>query len=120
MSETFGKSDRLEAESALEQASLGSRFWAGMGYLSFLCFFPLFLKRNDDFALFHARQGLVLFVAWLILIAASIFPILGGVVWDIGHLIVFLLSLVGIFNAASGARRGLPVIGKVAQGFEEL
>ena len=114
-----------ETQETIESTSEGeikfaSRFWAGLGYISFLCFVPLFIKRNDDFALFHARQGLLLFVAWIFAIVASVLPVFGGIVWDIGHIGVFVFSLIGVYNASRGARQALPLVGKVSEGFEVL
>ena len=39
-----------------------AQFFAAIGYLSFLCFVPLALKRENKFALFHGKQALVLFI----------------------------------------------------------
>ena len=38
------------------------QFFAAVGYLSFLCFVPLALKKGNKFAQFHGKQALVLFI----------------------------------------------------------
>ena len=38
------------------------KFFAAIGYLSVLCFVPILLKKNNQFAQFHGRQALVLFI----------------------------------------------------------
>ena len=37
------------------------KIYAVIGYLGILCIIPLLLKRDNKFALFHGKQGLVLF-----------------------------------------------------------
>ena len=40
-----------------------NRLIAAVGYIPFLCFLPLFARRDDDFARFHGKQSLILLAA---------------------------------------------------------
>ena len=42
-------------------------FLAALSYVSFLFIIPLFLKRRNTFVQSHAKQGLVIFIAEIIL-----------------------------------------------------
>ena len=91
------------------------RAWAMVGYLSFLCLLPLFAKRDDDFVLFHARQGLLLFVAALLFLVLSVVPLFGHALWHLGDTVIFVLSLLGIYYALRGQRWTMPLIGDAAR-----
>jgi len=78
------------------------------------------MKKNT-FAQFHARQGLVLLVAWIIVaIVSTIFWLIPFVGWVIGTIVwicFLVLMLLGIINAANGNEKELPVIGQFAKNF---
>ncbi|PCI35534.1 MAG: hypothetical protein COB53_10860 [Elusimicrobia bacterium] len=123
-------SDRVDealsaAETQPEEAptggdTFGSRAWAAVSYVWFLCFLPLFFKRDDDFVLFHARQGLLLFVAWLFFAVMGVAPLLGHVMRHIGVLIVVTISLLGGYHAFQGERWTLPLLGRLTQELNDL
>ncbi|PCI35650.1 MAG: hypothetical protein COB53_10765 [Elusimicrobia bacterium] len=91
------------------------RLWSAISYLSFLCLIPLFAKRDDEFILGHARQGLLLFVGGLFLLVMSALPFLGVMLWQLGETIIFVLSLLGIFYAARGESWTMPLLGESAR-----
>lgn len=96
------------------QEPLATRSWAAISYLWFLCFVPLFLKRDDAFVLFHARQGLMLFVAWLLFLVLHVFPVVGHLVGFMGNVAVLVLSFLGIYHAMTGEYWSMPLLGKSA------
>lgn len=100
--------------------TMSSRIWAAMSYFWFLCFLPLFFKRDDDFVLFHARQGLLLFVAWLFFAVMSVAPLLGHVVRHIGVIVITTVSLLGAYYAFLGERWTLPLLGRLTQELNDL
>ena len=93
--------------SAPDISASTSRGMAIISYISFLCLIPLFGCKDDDYAQFHAKQGLVLFIFSLLI------PILGsltgfGWLFSIAQ-IYFIIK--GISNAANGKKEPLPYIG---------
>ena len=90
-----------------------------LSYIGILWLVPLLAAKDSKFARFHANQGLVLWLASIILSVASavlaIIPIVGCVaaillpVVGIGG---FVLMILGIINAAQGKAKELPIIGK--------
>jgi len=82
---------------------------AALSYLGVLCFLPYLLCRDDDFAMFHARQGLILFAVGTILRALSgIF----GFGWLVTLMWIYMICT-GIGNARSGQKKPLPYIGNI-------
>ncbi|MEN3044068.1 MAG: hypothetical protein ABDH37_02465 [Candidatus Hydrothermales bacterium] len=92
------------------------RYIALLSYLGILFIIPLILEPNDEFVKFHVKQGIVLFVFFMIVfILGGIIPFIGWfVLWPIGIFIWILLLIVGIINALGGKKEKLPYIGKYA------
>jgi uncharacterized membrane protein len=116
----------------------GSRVLSALGYIPMLCFLPLFLKRDDEFAQLHGRQGLVLLVTWVVTwlviwVVARIFgnilghiPLIGLIFFGIGwfiervvgwilYIVYLILMVVGIIEAGLGKHWRLPVLGAYAE-----
>lgn len=86
-----------------------------MALLSYLIFFiPLIAAKESKYAMFHANQGLTLFLAGVIVsIAGSVIPFLGWfLILPVGCIIVAVLGIMGIINAWKGLAKELPIIGK--------
>lgn len=66
---------------------------------------------NDNFCIFHARQGLLLFALWFVtILVALVLPILSLILW----VVVLLLHIFGIVIAATGKETPIPLIGHLA------
>ncbi|HBQ86055.1 MAG TPA: hypothetical protein DER33_01110 [Syntrophomonas sp.] len=86
-----------------------------MGILAYILFFiPLLAARDSKFAMYHANQGLLLFLTALIVnVVGTIIPIIGWfVILPLGNLFVLILIVMGIVNAARKEAKPLPLIGK--------
>ncbi len=80
-----------------------------LAYFGILVLIPILAAKDSPFARYHSNQGLIL------LILGVIVGILNKVWWllgTIGWIIVFILFIIGIVNAANGRAKELPVIGK--------
>ena len=91
-----------------------SKLLAGLSYVSVLCFLPFFLAPNDDFAKFHGKQGILLFILSIITDVLSKFSGLLGIVLFI--LRVYLIYK-GVRNVVDGKKEYLPFIGEYAEKF---
>lgn len=98
-----------------EQVIKEGRFFAVISYVSFLCIITLLLKKNNTFALYHAKQGLVLFVMEVIAFILSIIPLLGWLIGIFGYMLFLLLSLWGIMQAALGIYCRIPVVTEISE-----
>ena len=95
-----------------------------LSYIGILVLVPL-LAGKTQFARYHANQGLVLFIADIILgvmigitvgvlsLLGVIGVVLGSIVSGVFGLCIFVLVIMGIINAANGEMKPLPVIGGI-------
>jgi len=91
------------------------KIFAVIGYLGILCLIPLLLKKENKFALFHGKQGLVLLIGEVGAAVINIVPILGQLIWILAVMVFGILSLVGIVQSLMGNYWKMPVIGEVAE-----
>lgn len=90
-----------------------NKIFAVLSYLGILVLVPLLAKKESRFAMFHAKQGLVLLIGWAIGWILSFVFI--GFILDI---ILIIFSIWGLINAATGKMTKLPVIGDLAEKFK--
>src|SRR3989338_9637653 len=89
--------------------------FAILSYLWILCLVPLILKKENRFAVFHAKQGLVLFIGELAVAFVGIIPILGWMILFFGTILFSLLSLICIVQVLMGNFWKMPVVGDIAE-----
>lgn len=85
-----------------------------LSYIGVLCLIPLLTKKDDEFVFFHAKQGVVLFIAEVITAFVAAIPLLGWVIAPIAYLVWFVLAIIGIINVLGEKREELPILGKYA------
>ncbi len=90
---------------------------AALSYLGILVLVPLLAKKDSPFCQFHAKQGLVLLISWVIIGFVAVIPILGWIVSIFGSLFLFVLFILGIVNALGGQAKELPIIGQFGEKF---
>ena len=90
------------------------KFFAVISYIVFLCVITLLLKKHNRFAVYHAKQGLVLFVFEVGCFVLSIIPFLGWIIKTFGIVIFIVISLWGILQSVMGNYVRLPVISKIS------
>ena len=78
----------------------------------------LAVKRNDKYVMYYGKQGLILFIAWLIAWVVGIvfifIPVLGRLVMIALYVGVLILWVFGLIYSLSGQMKPVPVIGKFA------
>lgn len=89
-----------------------SVMYSVMAYLLVLVVVPLFMKKNDPFVNFHAKQGLILCIGIILsLLVAVWMPRIGNLLF----LLLLLLNIVGLVQALLGRRWKIPLIGSLAE-----
>jgi len=85
----------------------------GMAMVAYILFFiPLIAAKESKFAMYHANQGLTLFLlAVAVNIVLTIIPIIGWLLLPLANLGVLALAILGIVAAAQGQTKPLPIIG---------
>ena len=85
-----------------------------LSYIGVLCLIPLLTKKDNTFVFFHAKQGVVLFIAEVATAFVAAIPLLGWVVAPIVSIIWLILAIIGIVNVLDGKQKELPILGKYA------
>jgi uncharacterized membrane protein len=96
---------KQEAGETKEAVSRDLKLWGVLAYLGVLVLIPLFLKKDSEFVQFHAKQGLLILIGWII----AYFPF-GFIFW----IASFVLSVMGIVSVLQGEKKELPLIGELA------
>ncbi|MBI4100953.1 hypothetical protein HY441_00580 [Candidatus Microgenomates bacterium] len=94
-----------------------NKVYAVLAYLGILVLVPLLTAKDSRFAKYHANQGLVLFIAdivvwlayWVLLFVSPFFVFFFWIVW----LGILVLHIIGIVNAAQGQMKPLPIVGGI-------
>lgn len=90
------------------------KIFAVVSYWLFLCILPLILKKDNKFAVFHGKQGLVLFIFLVAGFIFNIIPFLGQLVYRFVLFIYLLLSLWGTIQALMGNYSRIPLVSNIA------
>jgi uncharacterized membrane protein len=103
-------------ESPQPQSMDEGKLFAILAYVLGLIGFIIVIaaKKDNKFAMFHAKQSLVLFIGYVVVWILFIIPVLGWIIGGLLSIALFVLWIMGIVNAASGAEKNLPVIGDLA------
>ena len=108
------KSFGVESERLFDLEMLEERFFAALGYLAFLCFVPLLLKKEHRFVQFHGKQGLALFILEVATFILKAVPAMGETLFTPAFVVLSIFSIVGIIKALMGESWPVPVIHEMA------
>lgn len=79
-------------------------------------------SERSQFSIYHAKQGLVLFIAWIITwiigLVLAFIPVIGWIINIVLWIAMLLLWILGIVNSLTGKMKPLPVIGKFGEKFK--
>jgi fumarate reductase subunit D len=91
-----------------------NKLMAAISYVGVLVIIPLLIRRDDSFVVFHAKQGLVILVGYVLasLIVGWV-PIVGNLLW----LLMIVASIAGFVQAIQGKWWKVPGIGAIADQF---
>ncbi len=93
----------------MDQDAKNHRATAALSYVLLLFIVPM-ARKGSAFCQFHAKQGIALFVAWVIVSLLAWIPFIGWAAW-LSLLIVNVLAIVKTLN---GETWELPILGKYA------
>jgi len=106
-----------------EEDIIENKYFSLLGYFGLLILLPLIFAPHSKFAKFHANQALVLFVVRLTYVlftgcivaitalSSTGFAIFLGLIFALCFIVLFVIWVQGIANAADGKARELPFIG---------
>jgi uncharacterized membrane protein len=76
-----------------------------LSYVPFLCFYALFLKRDNPYAFHHAKLGLLLFIVELAAVALR-----WDLLWNVVLILCAAVAIWGMVAALRGDTFRLPII----------
>ena len=79
---------------------------AALSYVWILCLVPLLGKKDSEFAQFHAKQGLILFIIEIIGMLLYWFPVFGQLLF----LALIVVSVIGIIKVLNGEWWKIPFV----------
>jgi uncharacterized membrane protein len=83
-----------------------NKYVAALSYFGILFVVPMFLKKESPFAQFHAKQGLVITIAWIVGSFVFWFPLLG---WALA-IVLFVADVMALFRTLSGEAWEIPYV----------
>lgn len=90
------------------------KIFAVVSYWFFLCILPLILKKDNKFAVYHGKQGLVLFIFLVAGFIFNVIPFLGQIVYRLVLFIYLMLLLWGTIQALMGNYARIPIVSDIA------
>lgn len=96
------------ANNTNSKAGQDEKLLAALSYLWILSIVIFLIKRDSAFVQFHAKQGLVL---WIASIVFWFIPILG---WFL-NVVVLVLVIIGFVQALNGSEWKIPVVAELAE-----
>ncbi len=98
-----------------------SKLFAFLGVLLGLIGFLIVMlaRKNDKYAMYYGKQGLVLFIAYAIIYAVGmLMPFIGLYIIRVLSAILLILWIFGIVYSLSGKEKPVPIIGRFAEKFK--
>lgn len=120
--------ERLHQEVVSRKPDNEDKVFAALSYVAILFLVPLILRRDSKFVYFHARQGMALFIVWILI--WIIISVLGSLItavavhagWAFANFLntlvnwaFVIISVIGIYHAWTGEEWEMPVLGKYAK-----
>ncbi|MGL4739171.1 MAG: DUF4870 domain-containing protein [Cellulosilyticaceae bacterium] len=96
-----------------EQDITQNKVYAILAYLGILFLVPLIVAKDSPYARYHTNQGVLLFLAGVIVNAMAIIPILGWIAAAVGNIILLVFKIIGMLNAFRGEAKPLPIFGHI-------
>lgn len=85
-----------------------------MSMLAYILFFlPLVACKDSAFGKFHANQGLLVWILFIVSSIIGIIPILGTIVSMVLYVVGVIFVILGIVNTSKGLAKPLPIIGGI-------
>ena len=92
---------------------------AWLSYLGILFLVPLLVKPENEFCKFHVKQGIVIFIGWIIVNILWAIPVIGVFTATVCYVILLIVSVAGIIKSVQGEYWKAPLgIGQLAEKFK--
>jgi uncharacterized membrane protein len=87
---------------------------AWLAYLGILFLVPMLSLKDNAFAKFHVKQGIMLLIFYVAISIIFAIPILGWIVGTVGYVFGLVMCIMGIVNSLQGKYWKMPLLGNWA------
>lgn len=88
-----------------------------LAYIGLFSLIPLLTVKDSAFVQYHAKQGLVLFGALVLLGIIGMIPFIGWIIFCAAWVGYLVVAILGITKALKGERWNIPVVSDIAAKF---
>ncbi len=89
---------------------------ACLSYISLLFLVPLLTEKESKFAQFHAKQGMALFIVWVVAdLVLGVIPMLGWMLVPVANLFFVIVSIIGIIKTLGGEAWEIPGVSVITK-----
>ena len=118
-----GKSNMEEKQEIIESNSKEieeGKAFAFLGVFFTVLGFAIVLiaKKDNNYAMYYAKQGLVIGIGFFALSMIMIIPVIGWITGAVGYILLSVLWIIGWIKALSGKMTPIPLIGLYADKFK--
>ena len=94
-----------------------SKTWAFLGvFFTIIGFISVLLTRKDDhYAMYYAKHGLIIFIAWVVFSLLGNIPLIGWIIYAIGGVALLILWVMAFIAALSGEKKQFLVLTDLAE-----
>lgn len=105
----LGHRKSLKSKRGMTKDVQDNRVMAALSYVLFLFILPLG-KTNSKFCQFHAKQGIIIFIAWIVVSFLSWIPFIGWAAW----VFLFVITMMAIVKTLRGEEWEIPYVSTYA------
>ena len=87
-----------------------NRILAALSYVLFLWILPLG-KKDSQFCQFHAKQGMLVFISWIVISLLGWIPFIGWAAW----FSLLIVNIMAIYKTLNGESWEIPWLGAYAK-----
>jgi uncharacterized membrane protein len=112
---TMEEKKSAEQSSSTENVVEEGKIYAFLGYWGILFLIPILAKKDNEFAVFHGKQGLLLFILEIIAWVLGYIPFIGYIISPLGYIFCGIMAVIGMVQSLNGKYWKMPWIGEYAE-----
>jgi uncharacterized membrane protein len=112
---TMEEKKSAEQSSSTENVVEEGKIYAFLGYWGILFLIPILAKKDNEFAVFHGKQGLLLFILEIIAWVLGYIPFIGYIISPLGYIFCGIMAVIGMVQSLNGKYWKIPWIGEYAE-----
>ena len=97
-----------------EKDAKDNKLFAIIGYIPILFLVPYLAAKESAFAQYHANQGALLTLLYVVgVVIGYIIPFIGGLIQILINIFLLAFFIIGVINVSNSTKKPLPIIGEI-------